>query len=359
MHLCILDFPNKMKQKKSEALLDTLTALCYCFVWETIPLEYKSLSHTINKSTALEQQEEAGDRKEMGDKTCCSKLCRVKRKKKQWGSRRWVAVWDGKRHPAAVRCPCQGRALPGSPEQPGLPGPKAGTGKQGRASLEGWWEERDPDGKQAAGKKSHSKTLGWTWVCLPRSREGTRMTWPGPKHWGREQSEIWQLRQNRAGGRLGSRVSSPHRNTPLGSALRQRFLAPVTLVCGLPVKRGNRNCCFSSEFLPTTSGARVKNRDPHMEHKEFPLTHTWVTPNTTLLHLSSTFKNLFIRNLRELRILQVRAYKAGQFWTISEQLQLTFWSLKWSDTAMYSPNSQCTNLVLPFPKSWVLDSVQP
>lgn len=51
-------------------------------------MEYQSLSHTIYKSTALEQQGEAGDRKEMGDKAWCSKLPRVKRKRKHRGSRR-------------------------------------------------------------------------------------------------------------------------------------------------------------------------------------------------------------------------------------------------------------------------------
>lgn len=110
---------------------------------------------------------------------------------------------------------------------------------------------------------------------------------------------------------------------------------------------------------PQHVGSSGQERGSTHGAQRIPPTHTWVTPNTTVPHWKFNLKNLFTCNLREMRVLQDQAHKAGQFWTISEQRQLSFWWVKWSDTVMYSPNSQCTNLVLPFPNSWVLDFVQP
>lgn len=237
MHLCILDFPNKMKQKKkSKALLDTLTALC--FVWETIHMDYKS--HTINKSPALEQQEEDGDRKGDGWQDLLLQTPqRVKRKKKQWGCRRWE--WDGKGI-RSRQSSGQGRALPAAraASAPG-PGRDCKPGRDGKRETQLGNRQRE----EKPLKASH-----WTWVCLPRSREGTRMARSKALREGRQGDG--RAQQSRAGGAWAAELQ-PHRNS-LGSALRHRFLAPLTLLCGLPVKSALRNCCFSSQFLPTTSG---------------------------------------------------------------------------------------------------------
>lgn len=121
---------------------------------------------------------------------------------------------------------------------------------------------------------------------------------------------------------MGQQSLQPHGNAPLGSALRQRFLAPTSLVCGLPVKCANRNCCFSSQFLPTRSSGQEWG-STHTTQRT-PPAHSWVTPSTTCHTAGSNFKNLFISNCREIGALQVQAHKAGQFWTISEQCQLSF-----------------------------------
>lgn len=89
-------------------------------------MEYQSLPHTINKSTALEQQGE-GDRKEMGDKACCSKLPRVKRKtKRKQEVSEWLWGWKGTRSSQVCARESPGR-------QPRAPWDRqAGKGKPGR-----------------------------------------------------------------------------------------------------------------------------------------------------------------------------------------------------------------------------------
>lgn len=172
MHFCILDFPDEMKQKKkSEALLDTLTALCYCFVWETIHMEYQSLSHTINKPTALAQQGEAGDRKEMGDKACCSKLprdWRGRQNKEEAGGEWLCGMGKGTQEQSGLRA----RESPA--RQPRAPRARqAGKSKPGRVIG----RER-PRWKRGSREEKPLKMLSWTrFLCQGAGKE---QGWLGP-----------------------------------------------------------------------------------------------------------------------------------------------------------------------------------
>lgn len=200
----------------------------------------------------------------------CSNLYTATRKQWQiWSKRKqegeWLprmgeGIWD-QLDPCVQGAPSQ--AKPQS--APG--GPKSGTGSQGGAGLEGRWEETKMENKQAAEKKSHLKTLGWTLVTLPRCSEGTRMTWIEPKGWGKERREIWQLRRNISEDKLGTRVCSLHRTALLGSELKQKCLAPFTLLCGLPVKCENKTCCSGQRFSPAHGMLRAR-RAVHTQDKE-------------------------------------------------------------------------------------------
>lgn len=158
---------------------------------------------------------------------------------------------------------------------------QAGKGSPGRVKGRETQMENRQQGRKAI------KDAGLDKGSLPRSREGTRMTWPGANAEGgdgaRFESSGEQSRRQ-----IGQQSLQPHRNAPLGSALRHRLLAPSTLVCGLPVKCANRNCCFSSELLPTRSSGQEWGSTHRTQRT--PPAHTWVTPNTTVPQWKLNFK---------------------------------------------------------------------
>lgn len=285
--------------------MDTLTALC--FVWETTPMEHKSLSHTINKPTTLEQQEEAGDRKDMDDKTCCSKLHEEWRgRKNKRGSRRWVAVgWKRHQEQSELRArgePCQAAwGSHGSLEQ--RPG-QAGKSKPGRR-----WEERDPDGNQAGREEKPFKDARLNMGLFAKEQWGNKdgLAWTEALREGMQRDLTAQAEQSRR--RLGSKGSSPHRNAPLGTEAEipgsnHSCVWPPSEMC-------KQKLLLQLRVPPHHVGSSGQERGSKQGTQRIPPdTHVGYTQHHTG---SSALKNLFIHNLREFRILQVQAHKAGQF----------------------------------------------
>lgn len=216
----------------------------------------------------------------MGDETCYSKLHKEWRGRKSKEEQEVSGCVGWGKASRRVRSPWQGRALPAARA---AKGPKAGTGRERQPGRV--MGRKRPRWKTGSREEKPFKDAQLNMGFFARSREGTRMTWPGPKRWGRERRGIWQLRTEQEGDWAAESAA------PTEMLLwAQHWGTDSWLQSHLCVaSQGNvetRNCCFSSQFLPT-SGAQVKNGDPH---QEFPLTHTWVTPNTTLPYWKFNFK---------------------------------------------------------------------
>lgn len=215
-----------------------------------------------------------------------------------------------------------------------------------RQGLQAWegWEERDPAGKQAEGRKatqSFSLNVGLFAKEQGRNKDGSEQSTEGGKA-GRWESSAEQSRRS-----LGCRAPAPQELS--GLSTQAQIPGSTHTPVWPPSEKCTQKLLLQLPVPPHHIGSRMGIQTQSSEN---PLGHTWVTPNTTLQ------VQLLKPYLKELRILHIQVHKSGEFlsfWAASAPCLITEMIRHW----MHSPNSQCTNLVLPFPHSWVLDFVQP